>query len=173
MARLRLTPVRLRAARAFVGAHHRHARPPQGGLFAVGVADGGELAGVAIAGRPVARPLDDGRTVEVTRVCTTGQRNACSMLYGAICRAAAALGYERIVTYTRAAEPGSSLRASGFARVAAVEPREWSCPARPCGAAAAPGPKFRWERRLVARDTPPTTPQLTAPPDTQEADCDN
>ncbi|MGH3656693.1 MAG: XF1762 family protein, partial [Micromonosporaceae bacterium] len=87
--RLRLVPVRFRDACAFVQAHHRHHLPPQGMRYAIGVADDtGVLRGVAIAGRPVARHFDDGQTIEVTRVATDGARNACSMLYAAVWRAA-------------------------------------------------------------------------------------
>ena len=39
---------------------------------------------------------DDGTTIEVTRVCTDGTANACSLLYGAMWRAAKALGYLRL-----------------------------------------------------------------------------
>jgi len=106
---------------------------------------------VAIAGRPVSRLLDDGATVEVTRVCTTGEPNACSMLYGALCRAAAALGYSRVVTYMLAEEPGTSVRAAGFAFAARVEPAEsWSRPSRKrADAGGRPaGAKVRWVRDL-------------------------
>lgn len=120
---LALRPVTLREARAFVVAHHRHNRPPKGWLFGAGLYAGDELAAVAIAGRPLARALDDGATLEVTRVCTLDQRNAASRLYGALCRAGKALGYARAVTYTLASEPGSSVRAAGFREDARLEPR--------------------------------------------------
>lgn len=81
----------LKAAARYVAEHHRHNRPPQGGLFAAGAMLGGQLVGVVIVGRPVARLLDDGQTAEVTRLCTNGQLNACSLLYGAAARAARAL----------------------------------------------------------------------------------
>lgn len=58
--------------------------------------------------------LDDGLTLEITRNCTDGTRNACSMLYGACCRAAKALGYKRVITYTLQSEPGTSLKASNW-----------------------------------------------------------
>jgi len=77
------------------------------------VADGA-LAGVAIVGRPVSRYLDDGLTLEVTRLCTDGTKNACSFLYGAAWRAAKALGYKKIITYTLATETGASLKATGW-----------------------------------------------------------
>lgn len=153
---MELVPVTLRQARAFVDQHHRHSEPPQGWLFGVGLHDGHELVGVAIAGRPMARPLQDGRTLEVTRLCTLGARNASSRLYGAICRAGAALGYTRAITYTLPEEGGSSLRASGFTAVERLGPRpSWSTPGRPrqdetlFGARKRPtGPKLRWERAL-------------------------
>lgn len=87
---LRVVPVDLKTANEFVRRLHRHSRPVVGHKFAVGVeactrVDGERwaLVGVAIVGRPVAPRLDDGRAVEVTRLCTDGTRNACSMLYGA------------------------------------------------------------------------------------------
>lgn len=67
-----------------------------------------------MVGRPVGRFLDDGLTLEVNRCCTDGTRNACTMLYGAATRAAKALGYKRIFTYTRQSEPGTSLKASNW-----------------------------------------------------------
>lgn len=112
--RLELVPISLREARAFVARHHRHNEPPRGWLCGVGIEVDGVLVGVAILGRPVA-PGFDRRTAEVTRVCTVeGTTNAASRAYGAMCRAAAALGYRRVVTYTLADEPGTSLRAAGF-----------------------------------------------------------
>lgn len=142
-----LRPVTIRGARAFVAEHHRHHRAPAGGLFAVGVARGEGLVGVAIIGRPVARGLDDGATAEVTRVAVLPDvRNACSMLYGAAWRAARALGYRRMVTYTMSTEPGTSLRAAGWRPVARTEGGEWSRPSRPRARATFPTiPKIRWE----------------------------
>lgn len=86
----------------------------------VGVACGGELVGVAIVGRPVARALQDGKTAEVSRVCTSGEPNACSKLLSACRRVAVALGYSRLITYTLVSELGTSLRAAGWREVAAV-----------------------------------------------------
>lgn len=129
---MNIRPITLKEARVVVGDWHRHNQPPVGGLFAVGCRDGGVLVGVAIVGRPVARLLDDGLTAEITRVATNGTRNACSMLYGACRKAARALGYQRLITYTLASEPGTSLRAAGFIRDADVAAAEtWSVPSRP------------------------------------------
>lgn len=129
---LRLVPVSFAEACHFVGDWHRHHRPPPGHKFSIGVAEGTLLVGVAMVGRPVARHYDDGQTLEVTRAATDGTPNANSMLYGAAARAAFALGYRRLITYTQAAESGSSLRAAGW-RVIAERParRGWDCPSRP------------------------------------------
>ena len=148
-------PCTISAARRFVGHHHRHSLPPVGGLFAVGIAKGGELVSVGIAGRPVARELDDGCTVKITRCCTVGTPNAASMTYGALCRAGRALGYTLAVTYTRDGEPGTSLRAAGFVPVAVVRADGWDRPGRRrhdvdlFGAPTKPpGAKVRWHRTL-------------------------
>lgn len=95
-------------------------------------------------GRPVARGLQDGWTAEVLRLCTTGTRNACSFLYGACWRAARALGYTKLVTYTLASETGGSLRASGWRVVAEVKGREWTTPSRPRDPSH-PQDRLRWE----------------------------
>jgi hypothetical protein len=123
---LELVPLTQRAAHAFVVEHHRHNRRDRGDLFRVGLARDGELVAVAVAGRPKAQALQDGRTIEITRVCTLGDVNACSRLYGALCRAAAALGYRRAITYTLASEPGSSPRAAGFTLDAELDERNWA-----------------------------------------------
>jgi len=128
---LTLTPLTLREARAFVASHHRHAPAPQGGLFAIGASGGGDVVGVVIVGRPVSRHMADGWTAEVTRLCTDGSRNACSLLYAAAWRAARAMGYRRLITYTLATEPGTSLRAAGWRVVAEVQRRSWDRPGRP------------------------------------------
>lgn len=115
MSGIHLGPIDYYNAAAFVGIHHRHNKPPVGHKFSIGCYDSkGLLVGVCMVGRPIGRYLDDGLTLEVNRCCTDGTRNACSMLYGAAQRAAAALGYKRIVTYTLESENGSSLRASNW-----------------------------------------------------------
>lgn len=153
-----LVVVSLREARAFVAAHHRHNEPPRGHKFSIGFAVDNELRGVVIASRPVARGLDDGRTVELIRVTTLGDRNACSRLYGAACRAAAAMGYLRAVTYTLDTEDGASVKAAGFTRDGETAGGDWTpmpgltrsaeklrlfdAPKMPTG------PKVRWVRAL-------------------------
>lgn len=143
---MNLRPVTLKEARAFVERHHRHHRAPQGGLFAVAVTEGsGVRLGVAIIGRPVARHLQDGWTAEVTRLCTDGSRNACSMLYGAAWRAARALGYKRLITYTLASEGGGSLRASGWKCVGRTKEGGWDRLSRPREDDHPLQIKLRWE----------------------------
>ena len=112
---LRVVPCDLKTATEFVRALHRHSRPVVGHKFAVAVADPeGKVRGVAIVGRPVAPRLDDGKAAEITRVCSDGTPNVCSMLYGASRRAARAMGHAPIYTYTLPEEGGGSLRAAGF-----------------------------------------------------------
>ncbi len=130
---LRLVPVSLKEAQQFVATWHRHHRPPIGHKFSVGVAnDDDVLVGVATVGRPVARHLDDGMTLEVNRTATDGTPNANSMLYGAAARGAFALGYTRLVTYTQASETGASLRGAGWKVIAERPARKgWDTPSRP------------------------------------------
>ena len=89
---LTITPI-FDKKRLFVAAHHRHHKPVIGHKFSIAVSENGIVRGVAMVGRPVSRRLDDGWTLEVSRCCTDGASNACSMLYGAAWRAAKALGY--------------------------------------------------------------------------------
>ena len=131
MTRLALCPLGLDEANAFVASHHRHHGPVIGHKFSLGAVLGGRVVGVAIVGRPVARGRDDGLTLEVTRLCTDGTRNACSFLYGACARAAFALGFKRIGTYILASENGASINAAGWRMISEVRGRSWSCPSRP------------------------------------------
>jgi hypothetical protein len=114
---MRIIPVTFRQACAFVADLHRHHKPPRGHKFSVGVELDGKLVGVAMAGRPVARHFDNGTTLEVNRTCTDGTRNTNSALYGAVWRAAKAMGYTRCITYTQEGESGASLRGAGWRRV--------------------------------------------------------
>ena len=112
---LSLVPIALKTANSFVAEHHRHHKPAVGHKFSIGVQDAsGKIVGVVIVGRPVSRYLDDGWTAEVTRLCTDGTKNACSMLYGAAARAAQAMGYHKVITYILESESGVSLRAAGW-----------------------------------------------------------
>ena len=128
---LAIVPLTLSEANAFVKEHHRHHIPAVGHKFSIGVADGDKIVGVATVGRPVARHLDDGWTLEVNRSCTDGSRNANSMLYGAAWRATKALGYRRLITYTLASESGASLRGAGWRCIGERGGGSWSVPSRP------------------------------------------
>lgn len=142
---LTVVPVTLTDACAYVAQHHRHHRPPRGGLFALGVANDGQIVGVAIVGRPVARALQDGWTAEVTRLCTDGTRNACSILYAAAWRAARALGWRKLITYTLPEEGGASLRAAGWRLIGEAGGGSWNVPSRPRVDKHPTQVKFRWE----------------------------
>ena len=132
MSALRIVPCDFPTAVAFVAMHHRHHQPPVGHKFSIGLADNDELVGVAIVGRPVARAYQDGLTLEVTRTAVAESiPNGNSMLYGAAWRAAKALGYRRLITYTQEGESGASLRGAGWRVVAQRKPRPgWDMPSR-------------------------------------------
>lgn len=144
--RLTVVPCGLRPANAFVRQHHRHHRPTRGHKFSVAVADeAGAVRGVAIVGRPVSRHLDDGWTLEVCRVATDGCPNACSALYGAARRAAFALGYRRLVTYTLLEEGGASLRGAGWRLIGEAGGGTWARQTRPRVDQHPLQTKLRWE----------------------------
>lgn len=142
---LTLVPITQREAVAFVREHHRHHAPPRGGIFHAAVARDGKIVGVAIAGRPVARQLQDGFTLEVTRCCTDGTPNAPSMLYRACWRAARALGWQRLITYTLPSEGGASLRGAGFRVVGQTRAESWHRESRPRVDLYPQQEKLRWE----------------------------
>ena len=118
-------PLSLKAANEFVTTHHRHNKKTAGHKFSIGATLDGELIGVAICGRPVARALDNGTTLEVLRVCIKdpAPRNACSYLYARCQRIWTAMGGEKIITYTLESEPGSSLKAVNWTHAATTKKR--------------------------------------------------
>ena len=144
---VKVMPCTVKAAQKFVAEHHRHLKKVQGGLFAAAVAVGGKVVGVAIAGNPARVWQGTGR-IAILRVATDGSRNACSMLYGSLCRAAQALGYREVWTYTLQEEPGTSLRASGFVEMGATAGGEHDRVKRRRAPAVRPEPKRRWCRTL-------------------------
>lgn len=112
---MKIIPVTFAYAKQFIKEHHRHNPNVVGCKFCIGLENmGGGVHGVAVCGRPVSRYLDDGKTLEINRVCTDGTKNACSMLYGACVRIAKNMGYERVITYTLRSEDGASVKASNF-----------------------------------------------------------
>ena len=111
---MKIVPITFNYAKHFVQTYHRHNPNVTGCKFCIGCQDGDEIVGVAICGRPVSRYLDNGRTLEINRVCTNGAKNVCSILYGACCRIAREMGYEKVITYTLQSENGASVKASNF-----------------------------------------------------------
>lgn len=142
--------VSISCAKRYVGALHRHSGVPVSALAAFGAWKAGELVGVALVGRPVSRVMQARGDAEVTRLCTDGTWNACSILYAAARRWARQRGLG-LITYTLATEPGSSLRAVGAEVEAQVRGRRWwSTPARLRAGQGEPNaPKLRW--RLASR----------------------
>lgn len=111
---MEIIPITYKQACDFVNKYHRHHSASQGCKFCLGLKKEDILVGVAMCGRPVSRKLDDGFTCEINRLCTLGDKNACSMLYGACCRVARQMGYKKIITYILESESGTSLLASNF-----------------------------------------------------------
>lgn len=148
---LSLKPIAFKDACDFIATLHRHHKPPQGHKFSIGVIDGlGRVVGVCCVGRPVARNADDGFTAEITRLCTDGTPNACSLLYGAAARAAKAMGYRRIITYILDEESGVSLRAAGYVMDRRSGGGSWSRSDRRREDKHPLQPKTRWSRLLAA-----------------------
>jgi len=143
--KLQLQPITYPEACEFIKRHHRHHLPPQGWKFGIAVNDGKKVVGVITVGRPVARHLDDGWTLEVTRSCTDGTRNANSKLYSAAWRAARALGYKKLLTYTLITEPGTSLRAAGWKLIKKAGGGTWNRKNRPRVDMHPVGQKLLWE----------------------------
>lgn len=153
-------PVARSEANDFIRNFHRHNGAVTGHVLCLGVSDGSRLVGVGIAGRPVARGLCDGGTLEVTRCCVLDDapKGSCSFLYARLWAAAKAIGYTRMVTYTLQAEGGASLRGAGWRIVAELKPR-----APASGWTNRPGrdwipvtgqAKFRWEASSPAPKDP-------------------
>ena len=142
---LDLQPISYEEACEFITRHHSHHLPPQGWKYGIAVNDGEKIVGVVTLGRPVARFLDDGWTLEVTRCCTDGTKNAASMLYGAAARAAKALGFKRMITYTLKEERGTSLIAANWKALYDTRPVSWNRVARPRIDKHPTGQKTLWE----------------------------
>ena len=127
---MKAVPIELKEANAFVDKLHRHHAPVVRDKFRVGCEVEGELVGVVQVGRPLARSLDDGNTLEVLRLCSNGERNVCSFLYSRAARIAKEMGYKKIITYILECEDGASLKASGWHHEADTNGRSWDTPSR-------------------------------------------
>lgn len=145
MSKLILQPIDFSEACEFIRQHHRHHKPPQGHKFSIAVNDGEKIVGVVMVGRPPARLRDNGWTAEVTRCCTDGTPHAASKLYAAAWRAARAMGYEKLITYTLIEETGTSLKAAGWKLVGKAGGGTWNRKARPRVDKHPTGQKLLWE----------------------------
>jgi hypothetical protein len=153
---LNLKPIGITEPNKFVDQYHRHNKWVSfGPRYAISVVDpSGTIWGVAIVSHPITRALNDnGYTAEVRRVCTKSDAplGCCSMLYSACWRTWKAMGGNRMVTYTLQAESGTSLKASGWRRVAASKGHKvgqsWDTHPRKgkVEGTVTPQPKWRWE----------------------------
>lgn len=148
MSKLIAVPIELRKANEFVERLHRHHKPVHRDKLRIGCEVDAKLCGVVQLGRPVARALEDGKTIEVVRLCTDGTHNACSFLYGRAARVAKDLGYSRIITYILDTETGASLRASGWKFDGMTHGGSWDCPSRPRNTKAPTCAKQRYVKDL-------------------------
>ena len=122
----------LNEANQYVEQNHRHHGPIRRDKFRVGCEVNEKLVGVANVGRPVSRYLDDGKTLEVLRLCTDGTKNACSFLYSRCARIAKELGYKKIISYILENESGDSLKACGWiCEDCNCGGGHWNCASRP------------------------------------------
>ena len=145
---MKAVPLERPAACDFVNKLHRHHQAVGHDKFRIGAEENGQLVGVIQVGRPVSRVLDDGKTLEVVRLCTDGTNNACSFLYSRAARVAKELGYEKIITYILDSESGDSLKATGWHKEADIRGKSWSCPSRPRTTTAPTCNKQRWAKSL-------------------------
>lgn len=143
---LSIRPLSLREANELVSELHRHHAPVQGHRFSMGAysREDDEPVGAVIVGRPVSRHTDHGQVAEVTRLVTDGTPNACSVLYGAAARAAKALGFAAIQTFTLPDEGGGSLRGAGWKFVGTTRGGSWSRAGRVRRRDQPEGPKLKW-----------------------------
>lgn len=117
---------------------------------------------------PVARMTDQRMVLEVSRVATDGTRNACSLLLGACARAARAMGFTAVQTFTLPEEGGASLRGAGWQSLGSAGGGEWSSPSRPRASADRPDIKTKWIK-VVGPDVPAVLlPEVAQLPDMQE-----
>jgi hypothetical protein len=145
---MKAVPLTQRQAAEYVEKNHRHHKPARGDVFRIGAELNGCLVGVIQCGRPSARGLQDGTTLEATRLCTDGTENACSFLYAKAARVAKELGYKRIYTYILDSETGTSLKASGWKFDGMTAGGSWNCPSRPRTDKAPICAKQRWVKIL-------------------------
>lgn len=146
---MQVRPCTLAQANALVSEIHRHHKPCVGHRFSLALHCGLKLCGVAICGRPVSRKTDPYQVLEITRCATDGTKNAITKLLGAVCRAAKAMGYKSVQTFTLPSEGGASLRAAGFTLIGQSEGGDWNVPSRKGRRTDQPQePKWKWSKSL-------------------------
>jgi hypothetical protein len=148
-------PISLKTAQTFITEHHRHNKAPRGHKYSVAAVWDGEIVGVVIVGRTIARKLDDGFTVEVLRCCVRdgAPRNTPSYLYGISRRIWQAWGGKKVITYNLQSESGDSLRGAGFVLSAKTRGTAKGWDRKKRSRANAPiyaEPKNRWEAALAS-----------------------
>ena len=161
---LEFAPITLKEAKTFVAEHHAHSVPPAGWKWGHAIVNGSDLVGVCTVGRPVARLINAGTTVEVNRLCVRRDLpreftwNGCSMLYAEAAREARRRGYAKIITYTLERELGTSLLAAGWAREAMTRGGSWSRRSRRRQEPSNTGRKWRYARNLKTSNCHPQKP---------------
>ena len=145
---MKTVPIERKEAADFIDRLHRHHDPVMRDKYRIGAEQDGKLVGVVQVGRPVARALCDGKTLEVVRLCSDGTPHVCSFLYAAAARVARDMGYRKIITYILADEPGTSLRAAGWQHEADIKGHSWDTPSRPRQTTAPTCDKQRWVKWL-------------------------
>lgn len=125
---LEIFPITLKQANEMIEALHRHHKPVVGHRFSLGARGtlDKKCVGVVVVGRPVARAVSQYEVAEVTRLCTDGTRNACSILYAAASRVCREMGFRKIQTYILSSEPGTSLLAAGWKFEANTAGGDWN-----------------------------------------------
>ena len=103
-----------KVAKAFHRKYHRHLKSLIGHKFSIAAIENNKTLGIVTVGRPISRILDNGKTLEITRLTSLGSRNLCSQLYSKAIKECKNLNYEKVITYTRIDENGSSVKASNF-----------------------------------------------------------
>ena len=138
-------PLSLRRANELVTSLHRHHQPVRFHLFSIGAEKDGGLCAAAIVLRPVNQNTTASAFIaEVSRLASDGTKNACSFLLSRCAKAAFAMGYFAIQTYTLPEETGASLRAAGWECDGHTRGRPWSTLGRIRNVAHPIGPKLRW-----------------------------
>jgi len=155
---LEVRPAELTEANTWIEEVHSHHPKVTGHKFSLRCERDGEVMGFVVVGRTSPRSLHNGGlTLEVTRLCTDGEKNAGSKLLGAVARATGAMGYELLISYLQDGEAGTCFKAAGWIQVSLPRKRrqaEWSRRGRQLrldGTTKQPPdtPRARWEKRLT------------------------